>query len=51
MGVEQTRRVIQRELGDLPLEQVFQWIDLDAPLGSASIAQVCCPSAKCVLHH
>jgi hypothetical protein len=47
MGAEQTRRVIQRELGDIPLEQVFEWIDLDVPLGSASIAQVCCAARSC----
>lgn len=34
------RAAIQRELGGAPLESVFEWIDLDTPLGSASVAQV-----------
>lgn len=39
MPAEQAREVIERELG-VPLEAVFEWIDLDTPLGSASISQV-----------
>lgn len=39
MPAEQARAVIERELG-APLEAVFEWIDLDEPLGSASISQV-----------
>ncbi len=40
MPASQARAVIEEELGGLPLEEVFEWIDLDEPLGSASIAQV-----------
>lgn len=39
MPAEQAREVIQRELG-APIEAVFEWIDLETPLGSASISQV-----------
>ena len=38
MTPEQTKQVIEERLGK-PLDAVFAWIDLDAPLGSASIAQ------------
>ena len=41
MPAQQARSVIEEELGGVPLEEVFEWIDLDTPLGSASIAQVC----------
>lgn len=41
MSPEQTRGVIERELGGAALEDVFEWIDLENPLGSASLAQVC----------
>lgn len=40
MGPQQTRAVIEEELGGTKLEEVFDWIDLERPLGSASIAQV-----------
>ncbi|MEW5318649.1 MAG: hypothetical protein WDW38_009856 [Sanguina aurantia] len=40
MPIEQARAAIQRELGIQRLEDVFEWIDLEEPLGSASIAQV-----------
>ena len=40
MPASQARAVIEEELGGLPLEEVFEWIELDKPLGSASIAQV-----------
>lgn len=40
MPSSQVRAVIEEELGGLPLEEVFEWIDLNEPLGSASIAQV-----------
>ncbi len=40
MSAEQTRGVIERELAGACLEDVFEWIDLDKPLGSASLAQV-----------
>lgn len=39
MSAEQTRGVIEKELG-AKVEDVFEWIDLDEPLGSASLAQV-----------
>lgn len=39
MSAEKTRRVIEQELGDTPIEDVFEWIELDSVLGSASIAQ------------
>jgi predicted unusual protein kinase regulating ubiquinone biosynthesis (AarF/ABC1/UbiB family) len=34
------RRTLEGELGGAPLGSVFEWIDLDAPVGSASVAQV-----------
>lgn len=40
MPPSQAREVIEQELGGTPLEEVFEWIDLDCPLGSASISQV-----------
>lgn len=40
MTEDQTRKVIQQELGGAPLSDVFEWIDLKNVLGSASIAQV-----------
>lgn len=56
MPASQARAVIEEELGGLPLEEVFDWIDLDEPLGSASIAQVpfpdsvaICQAATCCL--
>lgn len=39
MTPEKTKQVIEERLGK-PLHEVFAWIDLSAPLGSASIAQV-----------
>ena len=39
MPPAQTKEVIEREL-NAPLEDVFEWIDLQKPLGSASISQV-----------
>jgi hypothetical protein len=39
MPAQQARQVIEQELG-VPLEAVFEWIELDEPLGSASISQV-----------
>ena len=39
MPPAQTKEVIESEL-NAKLEQVFEWIDLDKPLGSASISQV-----------
>ena len=40
MPPAQTRAVIERELCVASLDDVFEWIDLEKPLGSASIAQV-----------
>ena len=40
MPADQVRTVVETELGGIPLDQVFEWIDLDSPLGSASISQV-----------
>lgn len=39
MSKEQARSAIEAELGT-SLDTVFEWIDLDRPLGSASISQV-----------
>ncbi|KAL0038379.1 hypothetical protein WJX77_004264 [Trebouxia sp. C0004] len=39
MTPEKTKEVIEQRLGK-PIDAVFAWIDLGAPLGSASIAQV-----------
>ena len=39
MTPEKTKQIIEQRLGK-PIGDVFAWIDLDAPLGSASIAQV-----------
>lgn len=41
MPAEQARAVIERELG-APLAAIFEWIELEEPLGSASISQVGC---------
>ena len=40
MDPEATRSIICKELGIQDLSDVFEWIDLESPLGSASIAQV-----------
>lgn len=42
MSPQRVREVLQGELGGTPIEDVFEWLDLDKPLGSASIAQVLC---------
>ena len=39
MTPKKTKEVIEQRLGK-PIDAVFAWIDLAAPLGSASIAQV-----------
>jgi len=39
MSAEKTRGVLEAELGGVPMEEVFEWIDLENVLGSASIAQ------------
>jgi ABC1 atypical kinase-like domain len=40
MPADETRSVIRQELGGRPLHTFFEWIDLEQPLGSASISQV-----------
>ena len=40
MPVAQARQVLEGELGGVPVEEVFEWIDFEKPLGSASVAQV-----------
>lgn len=41
MGAQETRKVIEEEVGKgKALEDMFEWIDLEHPLGSASLAQV-----------
>lgn len=40
MPASQVRSVVEAELGGVPLDAVFEWIDLENPLGSASISQV-----------
>ena len=40
MPAEQVLSLLQAELGGRPLEDIFEWINLQTPLGSASIAQV-----------
>ena len=46
MSAQQARDIIERELGGAKLDEIFSWIDLQEPLGSATIAQVynvdCC---------
>lgn len=41
MPEAQAREAVMRELGCRDLGEVFEWIDLAKPLGSASISQVC----------
>ena len=53
MPAAQTKEVIEREL-NAPLDEVFEWIDLEKPLGSASISQVPSTHASltpCTFHH
>jgi hypothetical protein len=40
MPPAQAQRMIEKELGLGSLDEVFEWIDLEDPLGSASISQV-----------
>lgn len=40
MPAEKARQVLQQELGVQDLSEVFEWINLDKPLGSASVSQV-----------
>ena len=46
MSAEETRVILEAELG-LRLANIFDWINLDQPLGSASISQVTAPSCPC----
>ncbi|CAG9460985.1 unnamed protein product [Pedinophyceae sp. YPF-701] len=39
MPAQQAKKMLTEELG-VPPEEVFEWIDFDTPLGSASISQV-----------
>ena len=39
MSADETKVILEAELG-LRLANIFDWIDLDQPLGSASISQV-----------
>jgi hypothetical protein len=40
MTADRTAEVLKRELGVDDLGELFEWIDLESPLGSASISQV-----------
>jgi hypothetical protein len=40
MPAAQAVAVMEAELAGRPLDDIFEWINLDTPLGSASIAQV-----------
>lgn len=40
MPAAEALAVLQAELLGQPLDEVFAWINMDTPLGSASIAQV-----------
>lgn len=40
MPPDETEAILKQELQIKTLSSVFEWIDLDEPLGSASIAQV-----------
>ncbi|GIL83202.1 hypothetical protein Vretifemale_12058 [Volvox reticuliferus] len=40
MSADTTRAALQQELGVSDLSELFEWIDLETPLGSASISQV-----------
>lgn len=41
-------QVVCEELGIDDLSEVFEWIDLQEPIGSASISQVCQQRGACV---
>lgn len=47
MPADRARQVVQQELGIDDLAEVFEWIDFDTPLGSASISQVQLPLWCC----
>jgi predicted unusual protein kinase regulating ubiquinone biosynthesis (AarF/ABC1/UbiB family) len=47
MSEAQAREAVRRELGVTDLSEVFEWIDLAKPLGSASISQVGCHTCNC----
>ena len=53
MPAAEALAVLQAELLGQPLDEIFAWINLDTPLGSASIAQVGCLTAArqaCMVH-
>lgn len=39
MSREKTQAVIEQELNGMPIDSVFEWLELESVLGSASIAQ------------
>ncbi len=47
MSPAAARAIICEELGVRDLADAFQWIDLESPLGSASIAQVVAECEGC----
>ena len=49
MPPDKVKQVIEKQLGKA-IDDVFAWIDLDNPLGSASIAQVWIAHAATFLH-
>lgn len=49
MKPDKTKEVIEERLGK-SLDEVFEWIDLEKPLGSASIAQVRLTAAYKMAH-
>lgn len=50
MPADQARAVLCRELGVDDPSEVFEWIDLEDPLGSASVSQVTQLSSTCDVH-
>ena len=47
MQPELAQECIERELGGIPLDSVFEWINFQDPLGSASISQVHKAKLRC----
>lgn len=50
MPATQAAEVLRRELGVSNLNDVFESIDLDEPLGSASVSQACATAAGQLAH-
>ena len=46
MPEAQVSSILQKELGVRHLQDVFEWIDLEKPLGSASLAQASAAAVK-----